>query len=56
MRLDTKTMRWNRTERPWFVDEKLLRSDIRADAVTGAVSNGIVLGLTFNVNRLASGG
>jgi protocatechuate 3,4-dioxygenase beta subunit len=43
------------TEGPYFVDEKLLRSDIRADPVTGALSQGRPLSLAFNVSRLASG-
>jgi len=43
------------TEGPYFVDERLLRSDIRADPVTGAISAGVPLGLTFNVSRVASG-
>src|SRR5215210_1035415 len=38
------------TEGPYFVDEKLNRSDIRTDPVTGAVSAGIPLALTFNVS------
>ena len=42
------------TEGPFFVDEKLNRSDIRTDPVTGAVSAGIPLTLTFNVSRYAS--
>jgi protocatechuate 3,4-dioxygenase beta subunit len=42
------------TEGPFFVDEKLNRSDIRTDPVTGAVSAGIPLALTFNVERVAS--
>ena len=42
------------TEGPYFVDEKLNRSDIRTDPVTGAVSAGIPLALTFNVSRVAS--
>jgi protocatechuate 3,4-dioxygenase beta subunit len=42
------------TEGPFFVDEKLNRSDIRTDPVTGAVSAGIPLMLTFNVSRYAS--
>lgn len=43
------------TEGPFFVDEKLNRSDIRSDPVTGAVSDGVPLGLTFNVSRVQSG-
>jgi protocatechuate 3,4-dioxygenase beta subunit len=42
------------TEGPYFVDEKLNRSDIRSDPVTGAVSTGVPLALTFNVSRVAS--
>lgn len=42
------------TEGPYFVDEKLLRTDIRPDSVTGVVSAGVPLSLTFNVSRLAS--
>jgi len=40
------------TEGPYFVDEKLNRSDIRTDPVTGAVSSGVPLQLTFNVSRV----
>ena len=42
------------TEGPFFVDEKLNRADIRTDPVTGAVSAGIPLALTFNVSRVAN--
>ena len=42
------------TEGPYFVDEKLNRSDIRSDPSTGAVSTGVPLTLTFNVSRFAS--
>jgi len=42
------------TEGPYFVDEKLNRSDIRSDPTTGAVSAGVPLELTFNVSRFAS--
>ncbi|MDP9203161.1 MAG: intradiol ring-cleavage dioxygenase [Gemmatimonadota bacterium] len=42
------------TEGPFFVDEKLNRSDIRTDSVTGAVSAGIPLALAFNVSRVAN--
>jgi len=41
------------TEGPFFVDEKLNRSDIRSDPVTGAASAGVPLSLTFNVSRVA---
>jgi protocatechuate 3,4-dioxygenase beta subunit len=42
------------TEGPFFVDEKLNRSDIRTDPVSGVVSAGIPLALTFNVQRVTS--
>ena len=42
------------TEGPYFVDEKLNRSDIRSDPATGVVSTGAPLELTFNVSRFAS--
>jgi protocatechuate 3,4-dioxygenase beta subunit len=42
------------TEGPFFVDEKLNRSDIRTDPISGVVSAGIPLSLTFNVSRVAS--
>jgi protocatechuate 3,4-dioxygenase beta subunit len=42
------------TEGPFFVDEMLNRSDIRTDPVSGAVSTGIPLTLTFNVSRVAN--
>lgn len=44
------------TEGPYFVDERLYRSDIRSDPATGVISDGVPLGLTFNVSRMASGG
>src|SRR5512145_1130496 len=43
------------TEGPFFVDEKLNRSDIRTDPTTGAVSAGAPLALTFNVEHLVNG-
>jgi protocatechuate 3,4-dioxygenase beta subunit len=42
------------TEGPYFVDEKLNRSDIRSDLSTGNVRDGALLVLTFNVSRVAS--
>ena len=42
------------TEGPYFVDEKLNRSDIRTDPSDGVVSAGAVLALTFNVSRLTN--
>lgn len=41
------------TEGPYFVDEKLNRSDIRADPKDGKVSEGALLDLTIRVSRLA---
>ena len=40
------------TEGPYFVDERLNRSDIRSDPTTGAVSQGVLLKLKFNVMRV----
>jgi protocatechuate 3,4-dioxygenase beta subunit len=42
------------TEGPFFVDEKLNRSDIRTDPGSGVVSAGIPLALTFNASRVAN--
>ncbi|MBI3876743.1 MAG: hypothetical protein HY300_12470, partial [Verrucomicrobia bacterium] len=41
------------TEGPYFVDERLNRSDIRTDPTTGAVSAGVPLKLKFNVSRVS---
>ncbi|MEP7003009.1 MAG: intradiol ring-cleavage dioxygenase [Chloroflexota bacterium] len=40
------------TEGPYFVDEKLNRSDIRSDPATGAVKPGAPLALTFLVSKV----
>jgi protocatechuate 3,4-dioxygenase beta subunit len=40
------------TEGPYFVDEKLDRSDIRSDPSDGSVRDGILLSLTFAVSRI----
>jgi protocatechuate 3,4-dioxygenase beta subunit len=40
------------TEGPYFVDEKLNRSDIRSDPSNGTVRNGAPLALTFLVSRV----
>ena len=40
------------TEGPYFVDEKLERSDIRSEPSTNAVKPGVPLGLTFLVSRV----
>lgn len=44
------------TEGPYWVDEKLNRSDIRADPSTGAVSSGVPLTLSITVQELSSTG
>lgn len=41
------------TEGPYFVDEKLERSDIRSDPATGVVSSGVPLKLRFVVSRVS---
>jgi protocatechuate 3,4-dioxygenase beta subunit len=41
------------TEGPYFVDEKLDRSDIRSDPGTGAVRPGAILNLNFLVSRVS---
>ncbi|MFH7027451.1 MAG: intradiol ring-cleavage dioxygenase [Heteroscytonema crispum UTEX LB 1556] len=42
------------TEGPYFVDEKLNRSDIRSDPSDGSVSEGVELKLVFHVSRMSS--
>lgn len=42
------------TEGPYFVDEKLGRSDIRTDPATGVMRPGVLLTLTFNVYQVGS--
>jgi protocatechuate 3,4-dioxygenase beta subunit len=44
------------TEGPFFVDEKLLRSDVRSDPATKAVSAGVPLRLKFLVSKVSSVG
>ena len=44
------------TEGPYWVDEKLFRSDIRTDPTTGTAREGIPLTLTINVQNLSSSG
>jgi len=43
------------TEGPYWVDERLLRSDVRADPSTGAVQVGMPLRLTISVAELQGG-
>lgn len=47
-------VRPEQTEGPYFVDERLNRSDIRSDPTTGQVKPGTPLTLTLQMSRLAS--
>lgn len=42
------------TEGPYFVDTQLQRADIRSDPATGAVSEGALLALAFNVTQVGN--
>jgi protocatechuate 3,4-dioxygenase beta subunit len=42
------------TEGPFFVDEKLNRSDIRVDPSTGGVSPGLPLRLVLHINKVSN--
>jgi protocatechuate 3,4-dioxygenase beta subunit len=42
------------TEGPYFVDEKLNRSDIRSDPSDGSIRQGALLALTFRVSQLTN--
>ncbi len=44
------------TPGPYYVDEKLERSDIRSDPTDGTVKSGALLLVTLNVSRIAKGG
>jgi len=44
------------TEGPYFVDERLNRSDITTDPSNGSARSGVALALTFNVARVGTGG
>lgn len=44
------------TEGPYFVDERLNRSDIRTDPTDGSVRPGVPLALSFTVGRMGSSG
>src|SRR4029453_13394434 len=46
----------DQTEGPFFVDERLNRSDVRPDPRTGAVSEGAALTLALNVHAIAARG
>ena len=49
-------VRPEQTEGPYFVDEMLNRSDLRADPATGALSEGAPLALEFQVSQIKDGG
>ncbi len=44
------------TEGPYFVDEKLERSDIRSDPTDGSIRDGVRLRLAFQVSAVDAGG
>ncbi|NDJ23620.1 twin-arginine translocation pathway signal protein [Nostoc sp. B(2019)] len=54
--LPTCVVRPQQTEGPYFVDEKLNRSDIRSDPSDGSVKDGIPLKLTLRVSQFNSTG
>lgn len=43
------------TEGPYFVDEQAMRSDIRVEPASGAVTPGVPLALAFAVSQIAGG-
>ncbi|BAY45122.1 dioxygenase subfamily protein [Scytonema sp. HK-05] len=49
-------VRPEQTEGPYFVDEKLKRSDIRSDPSDGSVKDGVPLKLTLRVSGISSTG
>src|SRR5215470_10353696 len=44
------------TEGPYFVDERLNRSDLRSDPATGAVKDGVILSLAVALSQVSSAG
>jgi protocatechuate 3,4-dioxygenase beta subunit len=44
------------TEGPYFVDERIQRSDIRSDPSDGSVKDGVPLEIAFNVSRIDASG
>jgi protocatechuate 3,4-dioxygenase beta subunit len=52
--LPTCVVRPEMTEGPYFVDEKLNRSDIRSDPSDGSVSEGVPFQLVFRVSKIAA--
>jgi protocatechuate 3,4-dioxygenase beta subunit len=51
----TCVVRPQQTEGPYFVDEKLNRSDLTTDPLTGVARPGVPLGLSFRVSRTSAG-
>ena len=45
----------DQTEGPYFVEERLNRSDIRVDPATGAVKAGVPLSLTLRLSKASAG-
>jgi protocatechuate 3,4-dioxygenase beta subunit len=43
------------TQGPYYVDEKLNRSDIRSDTTDGSIKEGALLALTLNVSSITKG-
>lgn len=48
-------VRPQQTEGPYFVDERLNRSDIRSDPTNGRDKEGVLLRLAFKVNKISPG-
>lgn len=48
-------VRPEQTEGPYFVDERLHRTDIRSDPTSGTVTPGTPLALTFQISRVRAG-
>jgi protocatechuate 3,4-dioxygenase beta subunit len=44
------------TEGPYFVDERLLRSDVRSDAKTGAITAGVPIDLKLTIAQVTAAG
>jgi protocatechuate 3,4-dioxygenase beta subunit len=52
--MPTCIVRPQQTEGPYFVDEKLNRSDIRSDPTDGLLKSGVPLKLTFQVSQIGA--
>ncbi|MBX3330365.1 MAG: intradiol ring-cleavage dioxygenase [Nitrospira sp.] len=48
-------VRPEQTEGPYFVDERLHRTDIRSDPTNGKITPGTQLALTFHISRVRAG-